>query len=56
MYPESCISFLCDAGAGHFECLPETAEYIALFIRKVMILDLLFQIGDGDVVELVDEV
>ncbi|MGN0281581.1 MAG: hypothetical protein ACI4B3_04675, partial [Prevotella sp.] len=36
MYPESCISFLCDAGGRHFECLPETAEYIALFIRKAM--------------------
>ena len=36
MYPESCVSFLCDAGSGHFECMPETAEYIALFIRKSM--------------------
>ena len=22
MYPNSCISFLCDAGSGHFECMP----------------------------------
>lgn len=36
MYPESCISFLCDAGSGHFEMMPETADYIALFIRKAM--------------------
>ena len=36
MYPESCISFLCDAGSGHFEIMPETAEYIARFIRKSM--------------------
>ena len=36
MYPGSCVSFLCDAGSGHFECMPETAEYIALFIRKAM--------------------
>ena len=36
MYPESCISFLCDTEGGHFECLPETARYIALFIRKSM--------------------
>ena len=36
MYPESCISFLCDAGSGHFEMMPETAEYIAMFIRKSM--------------------
>lgn len=34
MYPASCVSFLCDAGSGHFEIMPETAEYIALFIRK----------------------
>ena len=34
MYPNSCISFLCDTGSGHFECMPETAEYIAKFIRK----------------------
>ena len=36
MYPNSCISFLCDAGSGHFECMPETAEYIAKFIDKAM--------------------
>ena len=36
MYPGSCVSFLCDAGSGHFECMPETAEYIALFIRKAL--------------------
>lgn len=36
MYPQSCISFLCDAGSGHFEIMPETADYIALFIHKAM--------------------
>jgi hypothetical protein len=36
MYPESCISFLCDTEAGHFEMHPETADYIALFIEKAM--------------------
>ena len=36
MYPNSCISFLADAGSGHFEIMPETAEYIALFIKKTM--------------------
>lgn len=36
MYPESCISFLCDTESGHFECMPETASYIALFIRKAL--------------------
>ena len=34
MYPQSCISFLCDAGHGHFDCAKETADYIARFIRK----------------------
>lgn len=37
MYPESCVSFLCDAGSGHFECMPETADYIARFISKAMV-------------------
>ncbi len=36
MYPESCISFLCDTESGHFEIMPETAEYIALFIQKAI--------------------
>lgn len=36
MYPNSCISFLCDTGSGHFECMPETAEYIAKFIEKAI--------------------
>lgn len=36
MYPNSCISFLADAGSGHFEIMPETAEYIAKFIKKAM--------------------
>ena len=36
MYPEACISFLCDTEAGHFELHTETADYIALFIRKAI--------------------
>lgn len=36
MYPESCISFLCDTGRGHFDVADETAAYIALFIGKAM--------------------
>lgn len=34
MYPESCISFLCDTGRGHFDCGDRTADYIAKFIQK----------------------
>ena len=36
MYPESCISFLCDAGRGHFDVSDRTAEYIALFVKKAL--------------------
>lgn len=34
MYPESCISFLCDAGHGHFDVSDEVVDYLSLFIRK----------------------
>lgn len=34
MYPGSCISFLCDAGRGHFDVADRTAEYIGLFLKK----------------------
>ena len=34
MYPDSRISFLCDAGKGHFDLSPETMDYMARFIAK----------------------
>lgn len=34
MYPGSCISFLGDAGRGHFDLADRTVSYIALFIEK----------------------
>ena len=34
MYPGACISFLCDAGSGHFDLCEATIDYISLFIRK----------------------
>lgn len=34
MYPDSRISFLCDAGKGHFDLSDETQNYIARFIAK----------------------
>lgn len=34
MYPDSRISFLCDAGRGHFDLGEETQLYIARFIEK----------------------
>lgn len=36
MYPRSCISFLCDTGRGHFDVAEETADYIALFLKKAL--------------------
>lgn len=35
MYPESCISFLCDAGRGHFDVSDEVVEYMSVFLKKV---------------------
>lgn len=34
MYPYSRISFLCDAGRGHFDLCEETQQYIISFIAK----------------------
>lgn len=36
MYPDSRISFLCDAGRGHFDLCEETQAYIARFIEKAL--------------------
>ncbi len=36
MYPESCISFLGDAGHGHFDVTDEVVAYMALFIKKAV--------------------
>lgn len=35
MYPNSCISLLCDAGSGHFDLCDATIDYIGMFIQKV---------------------
>lgn len=35
-YPDSRISFLCDAGRGHFDLCQQTMDYMALFIEKAM--------------------
>ena len=37
MYPDSRISFLCDAGRGHFDLCEETMDYIAKFIAKALV-------------------
>lgn len=36
MYPDSRISFLCDAGKGHFDLSQETMRYMAKFIEKAL--------------------
>lgn len=36
MYPDSRISFLCDAGRGHFDLCQPTMDYIAKFIEKAL--------------------
>lgn len=36
MYPASCVSFLGDAGRGHFDASDRTIDYVALFIEKAM--------------------
>ena len=36
MYPDSRISFLCDAGRGHFDLSQPTMDYIAKFIGKAL--------------------
>ncbi len=35
-YPDSRISFLCDAGRGHFDLCEATQDYMALFIEKAL--------------------
>lgn len=34
MYPESCVSFLCDAGHGHFDVSDDVVDYLCLFLKK----------------------
>lgn len=34
MYPESCVSFLCDAGRGHFDVSDDVVDYMTLFLKK----------------------
>lgn len=36
IYPDSRISFLCDAGRGHFDLCEETQGYMARFIAKAL--------------------
>lgn len=36
MYPDSRISFLCDAGKGHFDLCEETQDYMSRFIDKAL--------------------
>ena len=46
-YPDSRISFLCDAGRGHFDLCQETMDYIALFIGKALHYKPVSTVPDG---------
>ncbi|HEY4786987.1 MAG TPA: hypothetical protein VIH57_13105 [Bacteroidales bacterium] len=35
-HPKSCISFLCDAGRGHFDYSEQLVHYLGLFIEKAV--------------------
>ncbi len=35
-HPKSCVSFLCDAGRGHFDYSEQLVKYLCLFIEKVV--------------------
>jgi hypothetical protein len=35
-HPKSCISFLCDAGRGHFDYSEQLVRYLGLFIEKAV--------------------
>jgi hypothetical protein len=35
-HPKSCISFLCDAGRGHFDFSEQLVNYLGLFIEKAV--------------------
>lgn len=35
-HPKSCISFLCDAGCGHFDYSEQLIDYLCLFIEKAV--------------------
>lgn len=49
MYPQSCISFLGDAGRGHFDVSDRTTAYVARFIEKSLEIRM-----DGDSLKKVD--
>jgi hypothetical protein len=34
--PKACVSFLCDAGRGHFDYSEQLVEYVGLFIEKAV--------------------
>ena len=36
MYPQSTISFLCDAGHGHFDVSDAVVDYMCLFLKKAV--------------------
>ena len=35
-YPNSCVSFLCDTGHGHFDVSDEVIDYMCMFLQKAV--------------------
>ena len=52
MYPKSCISFLYDAGQGHFDVADNVVDYINLFLKKAAQYRLPEEPGSDDPVQL----
>lgn len=52
MYPGSCVSFLCDAGRGHFDVSDRTVRYVARFVQKALELRVPDSVSPGHSVAL----
>lgn len=51
--PNACVSFLCDAGRGHFDYSEQLVDYIGLFIKKAVKYRLPKRVNKNKPVELI---
>lgn len=51
--PNACVSFLCDAGHGHFDYSEQLVDYLCLFIEKAVKYRLPKQVNKNKPVELI---
>lgn len=51
--PDACVSFLCDAGRGHFDYSEQLIDYLCLFIEKAVKYRLPKQMNRNQPVELI---